>query len=431
MGARVALVERKRVGGVCLNEGCIPTKAMVRSVELLLEVERAQEFGVLVGEPAFDFRRMMARKDAVVERLVSGVENLLEARKVDLFKGTGRLLSPRRVVIDGGAEIEAQGIIIATGAEAGRPPVPGVDLPGVLTSREILQLEEAAEELVVVGGGVIGMEFASIFNALGTKVTVIEMLPSILPPVDEEICRRYLQIARREGMDIHLNSPLKEVRRNGSRLVVEHGTGSLEADSLLLATGRVPYTDGLGLEEVGIETERGAIAVDERLETNVPGVYAVGDVIGGAMLAHVAMRQGEIAAENALGRKKAVDYRGVPWCIFTRPEIAGVGLTEEEVKEKGGPYKKSLFRFGASGRALTLGETMGVVKMLCHEETGELLGLHIMGPQATELVIEGGLALQMGATAADIVATLHAHPTLSETVREAALGQLEGPIHAL
>jgi dihydrolipoamide dehydrogenase len=433
LGARVALVEEKRIGGVCLNEGCIPTKALARSVELLLDIERAREFGILVSEPALDFVKMMARKEMVVERLVSGVEALLQARKVELFKGRGRLLAPDKVAV-GGEELSTRSIIIATGAEAGMPPVPGLDLEGVITSSEILKLEEAPSDLVIVGGGVIGMEFASIFNALGTKVTVIEMLPSLLPPVDEELSRRYLNLVRREGVEVHLNSPLRGMQKDAPSLLVEYGTdekvGSVEADYVLIATGRLPYTEGLGLAELGIRTGRRAIVVDEYLQTTVPGVYAVGDVTGGWMLAHVASRQGEIAAENALGDKKAIDYRAVPYCVFTLPEIAGVGLTEQELKGKGIPHKKSIFRFGASGRALTMGETRGLVKLLCHEE-GEVLGLHIMGPHATDLIVEGALAIQVGATASDIVATIHAHPTLPEAVREAALGQFEGPIHAL
>lgn len=434
LGARVALVEEKRVGGVCLNEGCIPTKTLARSVELLLDIERAQEFGILVSEPALDFAKMMARKEMVVERLVSGVEALLQARKVELFKGRGRLLAPNKVAV-GGEELSTRSIIIATGAEPRKPPVPGLDLEGVLTSSEILELEEAPSDLVIVGGGVIGMEFASIFNALGTKVTVIEMLPSLLPPVDEELSRRYLNLVRREGVEVHLNSPLRGVQGKGPSLLVEYGADekvdSVEADYVLIATGRLPYTEGLGLAELGVPCGKGrAIVVDDYLQTTLPEVYAVGDVTGGWMLAHVASRQGEIAAENALGNKKGIDYRAVPYCVFALPEIAGVGLTEQEVKVKGIPYKKSMFRFGASGRALTMGETTGLVKMLCHEE-GEVLGLHIMGPRATDLIAEGALAIQMGATASDIVATIHAHPTLPEAVREAALGQLEGPIHAL
>ncbi len=434
LGAKVALVEKKRVGGVCLIEGCIPTKALVKSVEVLLEVERAREFGVLVGEPDLDFAQMMARKEAVVEQLVSGVESLLEKRQVTTFQGAGRLLAPNKVAISGQGEIEAKSLIIATGAQPSKPPVAGLELLGVITSSEILQLEEIPNDLVVVGGGVIGMEFAAIFNALGTKVTVVEILPSLLPPVDGEISRRYEQLARRQGIEIHLNSPLKGVRPSGSRLLVEYGSGdkrgSAEADYLLVATGRVPYTEGLGLEEIGVKAERGAIMVDDYLQTNVPGIYAVGDVLGGPMLAHVAMRQGEVAAENALGRKKRLDYRAVPYGVYTVPEIGGVGLTEEEVKKQAIPYKKSVFRLGASGRALTLGETTGLVKMICHEE-GTILGLHIMGPQATELIMEGSLAIQVGAKAQDLVAALHAHPTLSEAVREAALGQFEGPLHAI
>jgi dihydrolipoamide dehydrogenase len=429
----VALVEEKRVGGVCLNEGCIPTKALARSVELLLDIERAQEFGILVSEPALDFAKMMARKEMVVEKLVSGVEALLQARKVELFKGKGRLLAPNKVAVDG-RELSTRGIIIATGAEPGKPPVAGLDLEGVLTSSEILELEEAPSDLVIVGGGVIGMEFVTLFNALGTKVTVIEMLSSLLPPVDEELSRRYLNLVRREGVEVHLNSPLRGVQKKGPTLLVEYGADgrveSVEAEYVLIATGRLPYTEGLGLAELGVKTQGRAIVVDNYLQTSVPGVYAVGDVTGGWMLAHVAFRQGEIAAENALGDKKGLDYRAVPYCVFTLPEISGVGLTEQEAKGKGIPYKKSIFRFTASGRALTMGETTGLVKMLCHEG-GEVLGLHIMGPRATDLIAEGALAIQMGAKASDIVATIHAHPTLPEAVREAALGQFEGPIHAL
>jgi dihydrolipoamide dehydrogenase len=350
------------------------------------------------------------------------------------------LLTPNKVAVNG-EELSTRTIIIATGAEPGKPPVPGLDLEGILTSSQALELEAAPSDLVIVGGGVIGMEFATIFNALGTKVTVIEMLPSLLPPVDEELSRRYLHLVRREGVEVHLNSPLRGVQRKGATLLVEYGAdekvGSVEADCVLVATGWSPYTEGLGVTELGIKTvledpygKGRAIAVDDYLQTNLPGVYAVGDVTGGWMLADVAYRQGEIAAENALGHKKKVDYRAVPYGIFTLPEMAGVGLTEQEVKERGISYKKSVFRFAASGRALTMGETTGLVKMLCHER-GELLGLHIMGPRAAELIAEGALAIQMGAKASDIVATIHAHPTLPEAVREAALGQFEGPIHAL
>ena len=437
LGARVALVERERVGGVCLNWGCIPTKAMVRSIETLLEIERAGEFGVIVSEPAFDFARMMARKAEVVERLVSGVESLLQTRKVEVISGLGELVTPGRIKISGGLwrEVEAKKVIIATGSEAAKPPVPGVDLPGVVTSREMLAIEEAPEDLVIVGGGVVGVEFASIFSALGSKVTIIEMLPSILATVDEELARRLQQSLHKQGIAVRTKSPLKEVRQEDGALQVvfegPQGEGAIAADLVLVSTGRVPYTEGLGLERLGVRLDKRAVAVDEHMATNVPGVYAIGDVIGGYMLAHVASHEGEVAVEHALGMNRAMDYRAVPNCVFTMPEIAGVGLMEQEVKQKGIAYKRSRFPFTASGRAVAMGQPTGLVKMICEQDSGKVLGLHIIGPHASDLIAEGALAIQLGATAGDIARTIHAHPTLPEAVMEAAMGQGEGPIHAM
>jgi dihydrolipoamide dehydrogenase len=281
---------------------------------------------------------------------------------------------------------------------------------------------------------VIGVEFASIFNALGTKVTIVEMLPSLLTTVDEELARRQQQALRRQGIDVRTKSPLKEVRQGDGALDVVYeeptGEGVVPADMVLVATGRVPQTDGLNLDRIGVKVNRGAIVVNEHMATNVPGVYAIGDVTGGFMLAHVASREGEVAAEHALGRESSMDYGVVPNCVFCLPEIAGVGLTEQEAKGRGLAYKKSRFPFTASGRALAMGQTAGMVKMICDERTGQVLGLHIMGPHATDLIAEGALAIRSGATAEDIVQTIHAHPTLPEAVREAAMGQAEGPIHA-
>jgi dihydrolipoamide dehydrogenase len=391
---------------------------------------------VIVSEPAFDFARMMSRKDEVVQSLVSGVESLLEMHKVDLISGVGQLVSPTLVRVSGESviEIEAPKVIMATGSKPAMPPVPGLDLPGVVTSNEVVSLKEPPDDLVIVGGGVIGVEFASIFNALGTKVTIVEMLPSVLTMVDEELARRHQQLLRRQGIEVHTKSPLKEVRERDGGLEVVYdeptGQGAVVADMVLMATGRVPRTDGLYLQKIGVKVYRGAVAVDEHMATNVPGVYAIGDVTGGFMLAHVASREGEVAAEHALGRASSMDYRAVPNCVFTLPEIAGVGLTEQEAKELGLAYKKSRFPFTASGRALAMGQTVGMAKMICEDSTGQVLGLHIMGPHATDLIAEGALAIRSGATAEDIVKTIHAHPTLSEAVREAAMGQAEGPIHA-
>jgi dihydrolipoamide dehydrogenase len=425
LGAKVALVEKERVGGTCLNRGCIPTKALVRSVEVLQLVEEAPAFGVIVEEPAFDFDRIMARKDEIVARLVGGVEGLLKAHQVEVVSGTATIPQTGLVLVratNGDRSLATKNIIIATGSVPARPPIAGLDAPGVLTSADVLELKEAPDSLAVIGGGVIGLEFAGIFHALGTKVTVLEMLPTLLPTVDGELARRYRSHLRRARVEVHLQARVEDIRpeREGLAVRIADSSEEVEAEKVLVATGRVPYTEGLGLEELGIKRGRGAIVVDEYMATNVPGVYAIGDVTGGTMLAHLASRQGEVAVENIMGHPVAMDYRAVPNCVFTLPEIAGVGLTEEEAKEQGLDYQVARFPFAASGRALTIGETTGLVKLICEKESDKVLGMHIMGPQASDLIAEGTLAIQMGATARDIAETIHAHPTLAEAVMEAA-----------
>ena len=425
LGAKVALVEKDRVGGTCLNRGCIPTKALVRSVEALQLVEKAPSFGVIVEEPAFDFARIMARKDEIVARLVGGVEGLLEAHKVEVVSGTATIPKPGTVLVrgaDSDNELKAENIIIATGSVPARPPILGLDAPGVLTSADLLELEEVPDSLAVIGGGVIGLELASIFHALGTRVIVLEMLPTLLPTVDRELARRYKSHLQRQGVEVHVRARVEEIRSTQGGLAVRVAGFKIEvkAEKVLVATGRVPYTEGLGLDELGVKQERGAIVVDEHMATNVLGIYAIGDVTGGAMLAHLASRQGEVAVENILGHPVAMDYRAVPNCVFTLPEIASVGLTEEQARAEGIDYEVARFPFSASGRALTIGETTGLVKLICERGSGKVLGMHIMGPQASDLIAEGALAIQMGATASDIAQTIHAHPTLSEAIMEAA-----------
>jgi len=432
LGAKVALVEKDKLGGTCLNRGCIPTKALVRSVEVLLEARRASDFGIDVGGIKTNFRKIMARKSNVVSQLVSGVERLMKANKISLYRGTGRILSPNLVEV-GDEEIAARKVIIATGSESALLPVPGLDLPGVLTTDDILELEELPESLVVIGGSHVGVEFASIFNGLGTKVTIVKRRPLLLEPIDEELGRRFAQTLPRQGIEVKIGAAVKAIRREASALKVvwdtPQGEQGVEGQMVLMATGRQPYTEGLGLAELGIRVDRRAIVVNEYLETNIPDVYAVGDVIGKSMLAHVASYEGEVAVENALGHPRQADYRAVPSCIFTQPEIAGVGITETEAKDSGIPYKVSKFSFLACGRAVAMDETTGMVKIIGHADDGRLLGMHIMGPHASDLIAEGVLAIQLGATARDIAHTIHAHPTLPEAVREAAMGQLEGSIH--
>jgi len=432
LGAQVALIEKDRLGGTCLNRGCIPTKALVRSAEVFLEARRADEFGVETGSVRANLPRIMAHKKKVVDALVSGVEQLVKANKVSLHHGTGRLLSPHLVKVNN-AEIAAKNIIIATGSESALLPVDDLSLPGVMTTDGILELEELPESLVIIGGSHVGVEFASIFNALGTKVTIVKRRPLLLEPIDEEIGRRFAQLLPRQGIGVITGAAVKAIRRDGSLLRVvwdaPEGEQGVSGQMVLVATGRRPYREGLGCSELGLKTEGSAITVNECLETNINGIYAIGDVLGKHMLAHVASYEGEIAAENAVGRRRRADYRAVPTCVFTYPEIAGVGITEQDAKDSNIPHKVSKFPFAACGRAVAMGETAGMVKVICHAGDGKVLGVHIMGPHAGDLIAEGVLAIQLGATARDLAHTIHAHPTLPEAVQETAMGLLEGAIH--
>ena len=432
LGAGVALIEKDRLGGTCLNRGCIPTKALVRSAEVLLDSRRASDFGIEIGSVKANLPQIMARKRRVVDRLVAGVEQLMKANKIGVYRGMGRIVSPHLVEVDD-TEIATRKIIIATGSESSLLPIDGLDLPGVLTTDDILELEELPKSLVVVGGSHVGVEFASIFSALGTKVTIVKRRPLLLEPVDEEIGRRFAQTLSRQGIEVIIGAAVKGIKKEGTGLRVvwdaAGGEQGVAGQMVLMATGRRPYTEGLGLPELGVTTDGEAIHVNECLETNIDDVYAIGDVLGKHMLAHVASYEGEIAVENALGRRRQVDYRAVPTCVFTFPEIAGVGITEKEAQDSNIPHKVSKFPFLACGRAVAMDETAGIVKMICHADSGKVLGLHIMGPHAGDLIAEGALAVQLGATASDIAHTIHAHPTLPEAVHETAMGHLEGSIH--
>ncbi|MFU8796656.1 MAG: dihydrolipoyl dehydrogenase [Dehalococcoidia bacterium] len=432
MGARVALIEKDRLGGTCLNRGCIPTKALVRSAEVFSDARRASDYGVEVGDVKADLARIMARKRKVVDRLVAGVEQLMKANKVEVYRGVGRIVSPRLVKVDD-AEIAAKKIVIATGSETSLLPIDGLDLPGVLTTDDILELEKLPESLIVIGGSHVGVEFASIFSALGSEVTILKRRPLVLEPVDEEVGRRFAQTLTRQGIKVIIGAAVSCIRETDKGISVcwdtSEGEKVVDGEMVLMATGRRPYTQDLGLSDVGIDTDGGAVKVNEYLETNADGVYAIGDVLGKHMVAHVASYEGEIAVENALGRPRQTDYHAVPTCVYTFPPVAGVGISEKEAKEGGIPHRVSKFPFTACGRAVTMDETAGLVKMICHADSGKVLGLHIMGPHADDLIAEGTLAVQLGATAKEIAHTIHAHPTLPEAIHETALGQLEGSIH--
>ena len=430
LGARVALVEKDRLGGACLHRGCIPTKALLRTAEALLESRDASTLGVVVKDAAVDFGAMMAWKARAVAQQAEDLEKLIAWRKIAVFRGEGRLVGPGSIKV-GDELVAARKIIIATGSLPMRLAIPGSNLPGVLTSDQILELETMPESLVIIGAGVVGCEFASIFAALGAHVTILEVLPRILPPVDEEIARRFQQVLRGQGVTIHTKASLQEIRAEGDRLRLLFGLGDEQqevvADRVLMAVGHRPCTDAL--EEAGPALEDGSVAVNERLETSVENVYAAGDVTGLYMLAYVASYQGIIAAENALGRSRRADYRAVPTCVYTLPEIASVGLREEEARARRISYKVSRFPFSALARAQLLGQPQGLVKLICEEPSGRLLGVHILGPRATDIIGEGVLAVQTEATAQDLAHTMHGHPSLSEAIYEAAWGIIDSPFH--
>ncbi|HVJ48180.1 dihydrolipoyl dehydrogenase [Desulfitobacterium sp.] len=435
LGLSVVLVEGERIGGTCLNKGCIPTKALVKSAELWREIQHAGNFGIQVGNASFDFSKVMARKDQVVDTLVGGVEHLIKAAKITYVKGWGQVREAGKIEVEtesGPESYEVENLVVATGSVPARLPIPGVDLPGVLSSDEILEMTELPERLVIIGGGVIGLEFASIYQEFGVKVTVVEMLPSLLANIDEEIPKRMTPLLKKSGMEIMTKTALKEIRQDGSQLmvVVEDAKGQKEilADKVLVATGRKANLRGIDSESLGLQTERRAIVVNQKMQTSLPNVYAIGDVTGGIMLAHVASMQGIVAAENIAGQPAEADYDAVPSAIFTYPEIATVGQTEQALKASGRKYKASKFPFSANGKAIALGETVGIVKILADEQ-GTVLGASIMGPQASSMIEELVLAVKKGLNAEDLVYTIHAHPTLPEAVMEAAHGILGKPLH--
>lgn len=447
-GAKVALIEKdRRLGGTCLLRGCIPSKAMVKTAELMLELRHPDKYGLSVeGTVNIDWGRTVARKDKIVEGLVNGLNGLMKSRKIDVITGQGTIINPRTVQVDG-RDVRTRNIIIATGSGTMLPTdVPGGNLPGVITSDDILDadltmkaLQGVPESIMIVGGGVVGMEFSSIFNAYGSKVTVVVSSPRVLRLVDEEIARRFTQVAKGQGIEIVPRTDVVNIAQDdggkGLKVTLKNvDTGAEEVravSNLLYAKGRFPYTQSLGLDNIGIQTRRGSIEVDERMMTTVDGVYAIGDVVPGPMLAHVASYEGEVAVDNITGHYREADYGAVPDVIFTIPEIASVGMQEAQAKERGIPVKMTKFNFAALGRAQAIGETDGLVKMICDPGTGMILGMQVMGAHASDIIAECTLAVQQGVTAEELAHTIHAHPTMPEAVLETAFAQILGaPVHA-
>src|SRR6266704_1865220 len=431
LGASTAIVEKDRMGGTCLVRGCIPTKALLQSTELYSLAKGGEPFGLVTDNVGFDWPTAQKRKTQVVDQLVKGVEGLLKAGGVTSLHGAARLAGEGQVAIDG-ESITAKDIVIATGSAISRIPLKGAEL--TIDSDRILELKEVPARLAVIGGGVVGMEFAAMFAALGTRVTVLEMLPQVLPMVDADLVTAYAKHLAGLGGVIQTNAKVTEVVKSKGGLQVQFSAGgeggAVDADQVLLAVGRSPYTEGLGAEEAGVKLERGRVVVEPHLRTTADHVWAIGDVIGGIMLAHVASYEGVCAIENIAGHSSRVpDYHGAPNCVYTDPEIAHVGLGEKEAKDKGIEVRVGRFPFAASGRALTLGQSEGFVKVIADAGSGKLLGAHIIGPRATDLIAEATLAIQNGLTLEQLDLTIHAHPTLPESLMEAALAAQGRAIH--
>ncbi|MBP8933812.1 MAG: dihydrolipoyl dehydrogenase [Candidatus Atribacteria bacterium] len=426
-GMKTLLIESRDIGGTCLNRGCIPTKAFFRSQEVFHLSERAAEFGIQVKIEGVDWPKVLARKNKVVKQLTGGVRFLLRKAGVEIVDGIGSFLDNRTIEFIGKDEkkesIQAKHILIATGSKSAQLPVPGAGLEGVIDSDQMLDLPSIPEKLVVIGGGYIGMEMACILNKFGTQVEVVEMLPNILPIADSEVVKLFIEILEKRDMKIHTSAKVVEISKDKKLKVSYEQNGEMklaEGDYVLVATGRVPMTDNLYPEKAGIEMDKNAVIADLQMKTSVPSIYAAGDVNGKYLLAHVAFKEAEVAINNLMGKPAAMDYRVVPNCIFCSPEISSVGLTEEEALASGFDVKIGKFPFRAVGKALIEGETEGFVKIIADQKTGEILGAHIIGPHASDLIGEMTLAMALESTPEEIAHTIHPHPTLTETVMEAA-----------
>ena len=432
LGMRVGVVEKeKALGGTCLRVGCIPSKALLETTERIYEVQKGL-IGAKVEGLTLDLPALMAHKDRVVQANTQGIDFLFRKNGIARHQGTARFLSDRKVLVEEtGEELSARFILIATGSAPLLPPWAEVDFERVVTSTEALSFPEVPERLIVVGGGVIGLELGVVWHRLGAKVTVLEYLDRILPTMDAELSRAAERVFRKEGLEIRTRVRVQAVRPAGKGARVElEGGEVLEADRVLLAVGRRPYTEGLSLENAGLATdERGRIPVDEHLRTQVPHIYAIGDVVRGPMLAHKASEEGIAAVEHMVRGYGHVDYLAIPSVVYTHPEVAGVGYTEEELKAQGIPYKVGKFPYSASGRARAMGETEGFVKVLAHAQTDRILGVHGIGARVGDVLAEAALALFFKASAEDVGRAPHAHPSLSEILKEAALAAWEKPIH--
>ena len=441
LGAKVTVVEKQYLGGTCLNVGCIPTKCLLHSAELVEDIRnQGKEIGVEVEGVKVNFPQVIAHKNEISKKLTSGVAGLLKMNKVKKVDGEASFIGEKKISVkkpDGSAEeMTADAIIVATGSVNSVPPIPGIkENPNCIDSTGALSLEALPKSMVVIGGGVIGLELACAYAAFGTKITVVEAMDHMLPMLDGDLTKIGVAHMKKMGMEFHLECPVQSVENSpvGAKVVCKNKAGetvSFEAEKVLVAIGRKANTASLNLEAGKIENDRGRIIVNDKMETNIPGVYAIGDcVFGRAQLAHTASAMGEVAAENICGHEAYYNEKTNPTCVYIEPEAASVGLTEEQCKAQGLEYKVGKFPMSANGKALIINGGEGLVKIIAGKEYGEILGMHIIGPRATDLIAEGALAIGEEMTLDEIIATIHSHPTVTETMREAALHAEKRAIH--
>ncbi len=444
LGLKTAVVEkRETLGGTCLNIGCIPSKALLHATDMFAEAGHTlAELGVDVGTPKLNLAKMMGHKDATVKSNVEGIAFLMKKNKIDVYTGTGKVLGEGKVEVASdkgdGVELETANIVIATGSDVAG--IPGVDVAFdekvIVSSTGALELPKVPKHMIVVGGGVIGLELGSVWARLGAEVTVIEFLDKILGPMDGEVSKQFQRMLAKQGMTFKLSSKVTEVKKagKGAEVTFEPVKGgapeTVSADIVLVATGRKPYTEGLGLETAGVVVDgHGRVHIDEHFRTNIRGIYAIGDVVAGPMLAHKAEDEGVAVAEILAGQAGHVNYEVIPSVVYTQPEVASVGKTEEELKAEGVEYKVGKFPFSANGRARAMLQSAGFAKVLADKRTDKLLGAHIVGFGAGELIHEAAVLMEFGGSAEDLARTCHAHPTMSEAVKEAALGAFSKTIH--
>ena len=428
LGKKVAIIERETLGGICLNWGCIPTKALLKSAQVYEYAKHAADYGIEITDPKYNFGNIIKRSRGVADKMNKGIQFLMKKYKIEVIMGTGKLTGPQKIEVtaaDGSKQtVEAKNIIIATGARARELPALKLDGKKVVGYRDAMNLPEQPKSLIIVGSGAIGTEFAYFYNSLGTKVTIVEFLPKIVPVEDDDISKELEKNFKKQGISIMLNSEVTKVDTSGTgvkaTIKTQNGEEVLEADMVLSAVGISPNTENIGLETLGIKTDKGRIIVDGYQQTNVPGVYAIGDCTPHQALAHKASKEGVNAAEHLCGHKvEPIDYNNVPGCTYCTPEIASVGYTEKAAKEAGYELKIGKFPFVASGKAAAAGNTTGFVKIIYDAKYGELLGCHMIGDNVTELIAEVVVARKLETTGHEILNAIHPHPTMSEGVKEA------------